>query len=112
MRSGQRRPGPASRTLFHVDPLDHALDPDLDYPASFQAELSKVHSDLFFFQPNALVLSAINEQPVLDFFDRVAYDRALNLYQGGKGPLEDLDECSPFRPRSYAQIYRDAGLIQ
>ena len=109
--SGVRRPGPASRSLYHVDPLDHALDPDLDYAASFQAELCKVHSDIFFLKPNALTLSAIEDQPLLDYFDRVAYNRACALYSGAKGPLDDLDECCPFRPLSYAQIYRAQGLI-
>ena len=111
VHSGVRRPGPASWSLYYVDPYDHALDPDLDYSASFQAELCKVHSDTFFLYPNALTLSAIEEKPILEYFDRSAYARACSLYSGGGGPLEDLDDCSPHRPWKYAQIYRAQGLV-
>ena len=111
MFSGTRKIGPASRTYFRVSPYDHGLDPDLVYSASFQSELSKVHSDLFFLKPYALVRSAIEEKPVLTYFDRAAYDKACTLYPGAQGPLDDLNDCLPFRVRSWAKVYRDEGLI-
>ena len=111
MRSGERRPGPASRTLYYVAPCDIDLDEDLGYPMKFLAELAQVHSDLYFLTPNALTLSAIENRPVLDFFDRAKYDRACRLYHGSSGPLSDLDVCSPNRTQSWVQIYRQNGLI-
>ena len=111
MRSGEKRPGPASKTLYYVASCDIDLDEDLDYPQSFQAELAQVHSDLFFLQPNALTLSAIENRPVLDFFAREKYARACLLYTGQGEPLADLDSCCPYRVQSWAQVYRRLGLI-
>ena len=111
VHSGQRRPGPASRSLYRVSPCDLGLDPDLGFPASFQSELAQVHSRMFFLLPNALTLSALEQKPVLHYFDKPAYDRACLLYHGAAGPLDDLDDCCPFRNRSWAQTYRSEGLI-
>ena len=112
VRSGERRPGPASRTLYRVNHCDLVLDPDLGYTSSFQSELSQVHSDMFFLKPNALVLSALEEKPVLGYFDQSSYAKACQLYSGPIGPLEDLDICCPFRTRSWARTYRQEGLIR
>ena len=112
VHSGVKRPGPASKTLYYVQPCNRMLDPDLDYPSNFQSELAVVHYDLYFLKPNALALSAIEQRPVLDYFDRRKYEQACQLYQGPGGPLKDLDGCCPHRHRSWYGTYRALGLVQ
>ncbi len=110
-RSGERPPGPASRTLYHVAPHDAGWNPDLDMPASLQSELSHAHSQLFFLKPHALALSLIERRPILDYFDRELYNSALALYPTRPlGPLEDLDRCDPSR-RGWTYLYTYNELI-
>ena len=106
-----KKPGPASATFFKVSPNDQGLDPVLDYPSTLRNELSLAHSDLFFFKPHALVLSAIEDRDILDYFDPVKYQLACQMYPNNTCPLDDLDRCFVYNHRSWAQLYRDRGLI-
>jgi len=111
VRAYDRSPGPASRTLFDVRPSEQGLDSRLDYPSSFRNELSLAHSDLFFLKPHALVLSTIEDVDVLEYFDPDKYQRACNMYPNNTCPLDDLDRCFLSNHHSWAQLYRNQGLI-
>ncbi len=111
VRAYEREVGPASRTVFDVKPSEQGLDPRLDYPASFRNELSLAHSELFFLKPHALLMSAVEDVDVLEYFDIVKYRRACEVYPNNTCPLDDLDRCFLSNHRSWAQLYRDRGLI-
>ncbi len=111
VRAYERESGPASISYFSVRPSDLGLDPVLDYPASLRNELSLAHSDLFFFKPHALLMSTIEDRDVLDFFDHEKYQQACQMYPNNTCPLDDLDRCFVSPHRSWAQLYRDQGLI-
>jgi hypothetical protein len=107
----KRRPGPASVTFFEVESAERGLDPMLDYPASLRNELSLAHSDLFFFKPHALILSTIEDTDILEYFDINKYRQACAMYPNNTCPLDHLDRCFVSDHRSWAQLYRDRGLI-
>lgn len=111
VRAYDKDVGPASQTLFAVKASEQGLDPRLDYPSSFRNELSLAHSDLFFLRPHALTLSAIEDVDVLEYFDLAKYKRACDIYPNNTCPLDDLDRCFLSNHRSWAQMYRDHGLI-
>lgn len=106
-----RESGPASETYFSVSVADHGLDPALDYPKTFRNELSLAHSDLFFLKPHALVLSCLEDKDVLEYFDPLKYQAARRTYPNNTCPLEDLDRCFLAYHQSWAQLYRNRGLI-
>ncbi len=110
-RSSALAPGPASHTFYHVARCDAGADRDLDFPVSFQSELSHAHSQLFFLRPHALALSVIENKPLLTYFDRDLYKSASLLYPHDPlGPLRDLDRCDPFK-RDWTRQYTNEGLI-
>jgi hypothetical protein len=111
VRAYERESGPASVTFFRVAPGTQGLDPVLDYPTSLRNELSLAHSDLFFFKPHALILSTMEDRDILDYFDNAKYQRACQVYPNNTCPLDDLDRCFVADHRSWAQLYRDRGLI-
>ncbi len=111
VRAYEKAPGPASITFFRVEQSDQGLDPVLDYPSSLRNELSLAHSELFFFKPHALVLSLIEDRDILDYFDPVKYQRACQIYPNNTCPLDDLDRCFVANHHSWAQLYRNRGLI-
>ena len=111
VRAYEKSPGPACVTFFKVDPNDQGLDPVLDYPASLRNELSLAHSDLFFFKPHALILSTIEDRDILEYFNIDKYRQACAMYPNNTCPLDDLDRCFVSNHRSWAQLYRNHGLI-
>ncbi len=112
VKAFDRSSGPASQTFFDVSFWDIGLDPALDYPKSFRNEISLAHSDLFFLKPHALVLSVIEDRDPLDYFDLSKYQQACQTYPNNTCPLDDLDRCFVSHHQSWAQLYRNRGLIQ
>ncbi len=111
VRALDRPSGPLTRTMFQVSVRDLALDPLLDFHPSFRAELSSVHSEVFFLTRHALVLSLLENKPVLDYFDVQKYNEARVYYPNNSSPLEDLDRCFIDNNGSWTQLYRSEGLI-
>jgi hypothetical protein len=112
IKAFDRESGPASETYFSVSVDDLGIDPALDYPKTFRNELSLAHSELFFLKPHALVLSCIEDRDVLEYFDPVKYQTACLTYPNNTCPLADLDRCFLSYHQSWAQLYRNHGLIQ
>lgn len=105
-----RPPGPASRTLFAVDPADQT-EPSLKYDPRFRAELSSVFSQVFFLDQHALTSSTQQGQSLLSYFDHEAYQRACMLYPAFSTPLDDLDACQQHPTPSWKLLYTQANLI-
>jgi len=104
-----RSSGPASRTVFAVDPRSRI--PLLRYDPRFRAELSSVYSKLFFLHQHALVTSEQESRPLLSYFDPEAYLFAKQLYPDPMSPLDDLDACDHYTVQRWKQVYEQANLI-
>jgi hypothetical protein len=111
VRAFEKPVGPASKTFFKVEPQNFQLDPLLAYPESLRVELSSIHSELFFLKPHGLYLCAMEDRPMLDFFDHEKYERARLLYSNNECPIVDLDSCYIGHSRSWTRVYRSKGLI-
>ncbi len=68
-RQTERRPGPASQTIFAVDRTP-PNGSSLRYDPRFRTELSSVYSQLYFLQQHALVTSIQESRPLLNYYDR------------------------------------------
>jgi hypothetical protein len=89
MRGSTVCPGPASRTYYEVPPVLRTTA-ELNVPGELRAELSLAYSRTYHLKPHAIVLSYLEQRPLLDYIDRYAYALSACFYQAPRSPASDI----------------------
>jgi len=82
-------PGPALHTYYEVPPALRTT-PELNVPAKLRAELSLAYSRTYHLKPHAIVLSYLEQRPLIDYIDRHAYALSACFYEAPRSPASDI----------------------
>ncbi len=82
-------PGPATHTYYEVPPALRTC-PELNVPAKFRAELSLAYSRTYHLLPHAIVLSYLEQKPLIEYIDRHAYAMSSAFYESPRSPASDI----------------------